>query len=190
MKALIIYSHPNHKGHNGYILKQVESNLKKSNVDYEVLDLYKLNFNPVLSDDELYTHRGSIKSEETLSYQKLIKKYQNLIFIYPTWWNAMPAILKGFIDKVFTAGFAFKYVGKFPKPLLKGRAVVFTTTGAPSLLYRIFQRGVSIKLISKYTLGFCGIKTKGYSLGSATTLDDKQKVRIENLVNNALRFLK
>lgn len=189
MKTLIVYSHPNHKGHNGYILKQVESNLKHKEIDYKILDLYKMKYNPVLSDKELYTQKGCITTDETLKCQESIKEYDNLIFIYPTWWNSMPAILKGFIDRVFTGGFAFKYVKGLPRPLLKGKAVVFTTTGAPTLLYKIFQRSVSLKLMTKDILGFCGIKTKGYSLGSATRLDDKQKLKIELMVRKGLKFL-
>ena len=69
---------------------------------------------------------------------------------YLNWWNSTPAILKGFIDRVFVAGFAFKYEGKIPKGLLTGKkAAVIMSTGAPNLFYKLTN--VSIKTI-EFTL--------------------------------------
>ncbi|MBW2998048.1 NAD(P)H-dependent oxidoreductase, partial [Candidatus Woesearchaeota archaeon] len=110
-------------------------------------------------------------------------------FIYPTWWNSMPAMLKGFLDKVFTGDYAFKYINGIPRGLLKGKAAVFTTSGAPNIFYFLFLRNISLKLVTKFTLKFCGIKSKGYCLGGAHILNEKNKKRIEKMVNCGLKYL-
>ena len=101
----------------------------------------------------------------------------------------MPAILKGFIDRVFTSNFGFKYVRGIPCGLLNGRALVFTSTGASKFLYYIFLGGRSLKILTKDSLKFCGLKTKGYVIGKATELDEKQKIKIKKIVKNGLKFL-
>ncbi|MBR9675961.1 flavodoxin family protein [Candidatus Woesearchaeota archaeon] len=183
---LIIYAHPNHKGNNGYVLKRVEASLKRRK--YEVLDLYKTKFDPVLRADELYSMQNRVVTESNKKLQALIKKHKELIFIYPTWWDNMPAILKGFLDRVFTPGFAFKYTNKFPVGLLdKHKALVITTTGAPDLISKVLYKNP--KLLLKQ-LKFCAIKPMSFIVGNAQKLDDKQKNKIKKVVSKALtKFL-
>ncbi len=187
MKTLIIYAHPNTKGHCSAILKEVETNLKSRNIDYEVIDLYKINYDPVLKENELYTVGNRNISKENLKFQDKIRKSNKLIFIFPVWWNDMPAILKGFLDRILTSGFAFKWQGKRPVGLLKDKkAIVFLTTAAPKLFYRIFEGGRAIKIIKKDILKFCGIKSKVFHLGSANKMKDSKINSIRNLVKKGL----
>jgi NAD(P)H dehydrogenase (quinone) len=145
MTTTIIYAHPTREGHNGAILKNVETQLKERKEKYEVLDLYKMNFLPVLSKEELIASKEQKKSKDVEEIQKKIKKSDKLIAIYPIWWNSPPAILKGFIDRIFSAGFAFRYVKKggmsMPEGLLQGRrAIVFTTGGGPKFFFKFFAK--------------------------------------------------
>jgi NAD(P)H dehydrogenase (quinone) len=100
----------------------------------------------------------------------------------------MPAMLKGFIDRVFTSGFAFKYDDKgLPKGLLKGKeAIVILSTGAPKIASII--TGSRFKShIQKDILQFCGIKTKVYQIDNARELNKGQKKKIKNTVKEAMR---
>ena len=102
----------------------------------------------------------------------------------------MPAILKGFIDRVFTNNFAFTYKNKMPVGLLKGKkAVVFTTSGAPKLFFKLMEKDFGAKQLTKYTLKFCGIKSKYFVVGNATFFNDKQKRKIKKQVKNGLKYL-
>lgn len=185
MKPLIIYAHPNKDGHCGEILKQLTGKLK----DYNLIDLYKIKYKPILSDKEHYTSKKLFIDKQNKEFQKKIQQTDKLIFIYPTWWQNMPAILKGFIDKVFTPNFAFKYKKGFPIRLLKDKkALVITTCAGPLFYYNYFTDKRSLKVLTKDTLGFCGIKTKGFILPSAKKLNTNI-IRINNIVNKALRFL-
>lgn len=186
---LIIYAHPNKTGHCGYILKKVEETLKKRNIPYLILDLYALNYLPVLQPDEHYTSNHCKISPETQEFQQLLKKEERFIFIYPTWWNNMPAILKGFFDRTMTNHFAYRYVNFIPRGLLRGKALVFTTTGGPALIEKLLLGNRSLKLITRDILGFCGIRAKGVLIGSARKLDSEKKIFIDKVIEKNINFL-
>ena len=116
MKTLIIYAHPKTEGHCSTILYEVKKVMKEKKKKYDLIDLYKIKYDPILHDEEHYTagegHRKV--SKENKKFQKMIKDTNELIFIYPIWWGSMPAILKGFIDRVFTSHFAYQYKGPIP----------------------------------------------------------------------------
>lgn len=132
---LLIYAHPDSKSFNHAVLEQVKNTLERKNLPYKVLDLYAINYNPVLSLEEL---KGK-NSEQTIEFQKMIKESTNIIFIFPVWWFRAPAILEGLCDKVFTIGFSYRFkkiIGKYGIPirLLKDKIVTaFITHGAPAL---------------------------------------------------------
>ena len=171
---LIIYAHPNKLGHSGEYLKQIKESLNNSKISFDVIDLYEINYDPVLHPDEHYSSGNKKVNEENKKIQARIVAEDKFIFIYPTWWNNVPAVLKGFFDKIFVSGFAFKYVNNRPKGLLKGKAVIFSSTGAPRLWAKIFSKDRALKVVSKDVLKFCNIKTKTYSVGQANKLDKKQ----------------
>ncbi|AIW84281.1 NAD(P)H dehydrogenase (Quinone) [Bacillus mycoides] len=160
MNVLIIYAHPNPSSFNGAILEHVQKGLEETNHSVTLLDLYKEQFDPVLVFNGEKKRRDLLNEEETKRYRELVQKADILLFIYPIWWWSMPAILKGFIDRIFIAGFAYKYEGSLPKGLFKGKkAWVINTLDSPlwyvvALLYRsadwiMMKRGV---------LRFCGIR--------------------------------
>jgi NAD(P)H dehydrogenase (quinone) len=209
-RKLIIYAHPDHDSHSRYTLEQVKERLNEKNETYEVLDLYAMKFNPVLSYEELYQsekyhpekhgHEHTVQHEsdahkhhsdkildEVKRLQEKISHSNELIFIYPIWWNGMPAILKGFIDRVFNSGFAYKYVNGMPAGLLKGKiAKVFVSSGAKKWMTMMFLGNRFKKNAETDILGFCGIKTKVYHVDGAYTLNDKQREKIRKNVSKAL----
>jgi len=187
---LIIYAHPNKNGHSGKILEQIIEKLKEKKEEYEILDLYKIKYDPVLKHNEHYTSGNYNISSGNEDVQIKIKQHDKLIFIYPTWWNSPPAILKGFIDRIFTPRFAFVYEGKLPKGLLKDKkALVFTSTGAPRLLTRFYYKDGSIKFLTRDVLKFCGIQAKSFVIDRAIKLNDKQVCKITKAVERGLKYL-
>lgn len=88
--------------------------------------MYELNFNPVLKDDGFTVKQtGKIPASVRIEQEHLLWA-ENILFIFPTWWGGMPAILKGYIDRVFTNGFAFESQAAGSKGLLKNRkAMIF-----------------------------------------------------------------
>jgi len=186
---LIIYAHPTKNGHCGYVLKTVLEVVKQKNIKYQILDLYQMNFDPVLKPDEHYTSGNRNVTPGNKKIQELIAAEQNFIFIYPTWWNNLPAILKGFLDRIFTPGFAYKYENDRPLSLLKGRAIVFTATGAPWLYAKLLTKDRSIKVLTFDTLKFCGIKAKGFYINNANKLNEEKKKKIRKIALKGIKIL-
>jgi len=175
MKALIIYAHPKTEGQNSLMFQEIKKNLKKKKISFSIIDLYKDKFNPVLNANEHYTSGNRFISSQVKKYQKKLTDSEYLIFIYPIWWYSMPAIMKGFLDKVLTARFAFKFKNKLPIGLLKNKAIILCSSGAPAWFYKV--KGDSNKKVIKDTLKFCGVKTSYFLIGSADTSENSERVK-------------
>lgn len=83
------------------------------------------------------------------------------MWVHPIWWGGLPAITKGFIDRLFLPGFAFKYRANsvWWDKFLKGKtAHIITTIDQPGWYYRMFYGRPSINQLKKSTLEFCGVK--------------------------------
>jgi putative NADPH-quinone reductase len=89
----------------------------------------------------------------------LIARAEHLVLVYPSWWGTMPALLKGFLDRVLAPGFAFAEDGSGFAPLLSGRtAELVTTMDTPGWVWRWIYGAPGDKAMVRATLGFCGIK--------------------------------
>ncbi|MCH4171528.1 MAG: NAD(P)H-dependent oxidoreductase [Lactobacillus sp.] len=156
MKTLIVYAYPNHTGFNHAILTTVKQQLQPD-ADVQVLDLYAEHFNPVLYFDKAHRRRDLQNDPETAAYRQLITWADQLIFVFPIWWSGMPAILKGFIDRVFALGFAYKYEGRRMLGLLGGkRAWIITTCNSP-VIFKPFL-GDYGHILQRQILRLCGVK--------------------------------
>jgi putative NADPH-quinone reductase len=143
-----------------------------------------------LSKEEHYPSGGKKISSQNKKYQTKIKKADKLIFIYPLWWGSMPAILKGFFDRILTPGFGYYYKKNgLPEKLLKGKkAAVFITSGSPIIYNELLQDRFTFG-ISKDILNFCGIKNKVFQIDKATKLTDAQKKKVKDKVNKGINYL-
>jgi NAD(P)H dehydrogenase (quinone) len=161
---LIIFAHPdNLASHNARVLKYVQNRLRASGRAFDTLDLYKEKFDPLVKVIEEVRGDGTTYSREMRKYQDLIIKAERLIFIYPAWWYNMPAILKGFVDRAFTPGFAYDLVGDSKGggkmvPRLNGKtAVVISTYGFGSERYDTHGKASEL-VLDKNVLADCGIR--------------------------------
>lgn len=190
MNTLIIYTHPKHSGHHAYFLEELILKLDNKKIIYEILDLYAINFDPILKPEELSRQNAEDVNEEIKKLRNKVSEAEKLIFIFPTWWQNMPAILKGFFDRVFSAGFAFKYQNGLPIGLFKGKqAAVFSATGGPKIINRWWLGKKGMRVVVNDTLRFCGIKARGFSVGSATKFTDKQKNKVAKEVSRVIKYL-
>ncbi|HEX9664598.1 MAG TPA: NAD(P)H-dependent oxidoreductase [Patescibacteria group bacterium] len=192
--TLIIYAHPPVEGFCSHILKEIQDDLDCRKIKYEVIDLYKIDYDPVLKTNELYTAGNREISQQNLKFQEKIKTADKLILIYPVWWNSSPAIIKGFFDRVMTPRFAYKFYKKFgigyPVKLLKGKkAAVFQTSGSNKLITLVINRNRAKKITPRDILGFSGIKARVFHLGRANRLTDDKLVEIKKLVKKGLNWL-
>jgi len=117
-----------------------------------------LRFDPILHHG--YHQRQELEPD-LLRVQEAVTWAQHLVFVFPIWWGVMPAVLKGFFDRVFLPGFAFKYRpgSQFWDRLLSGRsAQVFITLDTPPWYYRWVYGQPGVHQIRRTILEFCGVK--------------------------------
>ncbi|MHC5230152.1 NAD(P)H-dependent oxidoreductase [Enterococcus sp. LJL99] len=104
----IIYAHPWDGSFNHAILSEVKTYLKNEGESFHLIDLYQDEFDPTFSKEELKRYSvGDTPYSLVKKYQGMIRESDELIFIFPIWWYGLPAILKGFIDKVMLINFAY-----------------------------------------------------------------------------------
>lgn len=162
MRYVILYAHPNPKSFNHAILERVEANLKRDRKEYVVRDLYTLGFKPVLEGADFVAMGQKHVRPDVAEEQRHISGADKIIVIHPIWWFGMPAIYKGYIDRVFTAGFAYTYTAKGPEGLLTGkRVIILNTTGGPRENYeKNGYRDAIVKTADIGTYGFCGLEVE------------------------------
>ena len=139
------------------LLSRFNEELQRLGHTYQVIDLYRERFNPVMHGADFDQFRGGQAPDDIRAYQECILDCDVLTFFYPVWWNDMPAIMKGFIDRVFSKGFAYDYDRNGSWGMLKTRKVLLVCTlgnkksdTAPEL-----EEAMRIKE-KQGVFGFCG----------------------------------
>lgn len=159
MKAMIIFAHPNPKSFNRAVLDTVTGELAGKKAEVKVKDLYTMNWNSILSASDFEGMAAGKTPADTAREQSDVTWADTLFFIYPIWWSSHPAILKGWIDRVLSFGFAYDMTDSGPVGLLKNkRAVVITTSGSDLAAAR--QSGLLDAIKTSMVngiLGFVGI---------------------------------
>lgn len=134
MKSLIIYVNPDEKSFSHEIKESVENFLQEKGHEVEVRDLYKEEFNPILSLEELKVE-GKEVLEDVKKEQDFLDWADTIIFIYPIWWE-IPAMMKGYFDRVFSYGYAYVLEDNQTKGLLPKKNVLkYNPMGTPRAIY-------------------------------------------------------
>ncbi len=155
---LIINGHPNPDSFNFALAKSYKEGALKSGHQVDEIIIANLEFNPNLEFG--YQKRTELEPDLLQAWEK-VKKADHLVWVHPVWWGGLPAIMKGFIDRLFLPGLTFK-----PKPdsiwwdkLLTGKSArIITTMDQSGWYYRIFNHQPSVHQLKKGTLEFCGVK--------------------------------
>ncbi len=156
-KILIIQGHPDPESFNHALQASYKAGALSSGAEVREILVGNLKFNPNLE----FGYRKRTELEPCLiEAQENIKWSNHIVLIYPVWWGGMPAILKGFFDRVFLPGFAFKKRegSLWWDKLLKGRSArVISTLDQPAWFYRIINGAPTDVTIKRLIFGFCGI---------------------------------
>jgi len=157
-KILIINGHPNKESFCFGLADGYKKGALNSQATVKEIIIRDLTFNPNLAFG--YQKRTELEPDLTEAWEK-IKWAEHVVWLHPVWWGGLPAITKGFIDRLFLPGFAFKYRENsvWWDKLLKGRtAHIITTLDQPGWYYRLAFGRPSVNQLKKSTLEFCGIK--------------------------------
>jgi NAD(P)H dehydrogenase (quinone) len=173
------------------LCKTFAETCQEAGIEVDLLDLYKdVEFDPVRDIDN--------RSTKIIEYQIRIKKAQIIVFFHQVWWLSVPAILKGFIDKVFVSGFAFKTYNDLVEGLLDNKkAIVVAVSEKPAWQINYIYGNVLANFWKKGVLDYCGIKdNKLYLFGSFRSVSEEiiqkwhEKMQdIANKINSTQSFL-
>jgi NAD(P)H dehydrogenase (quinone) len=132
MKHLVIAAHPRSDSLTMCLAHAYIAELKALGHQHTLHDLYCMAFNPILTSAEIAQAGTRNGPPEVLQAQQDLQAADAVTVIYPLWWLSMPAILKGYIDRVFARGFAYESRQGVVHGLLTGRkCVLVTLSGAP-----------------------------------------------------------
>ncbi len=155
---LIINGHPNKESLCFSLTEAYFKGAKESGAQIEQINISDLQFNPSLQFG--YRKRMDLEPDLLNAWEK-IKKADHLVWVHPIWWGGFPAIMKGFIDRLFLPGLAFQYQENsawWDKLLTHKTARIITTLDQPKLYYRFVYGRPSVNQLKKCILQFCGIK--------------------------------
>lgn len=193
MHALIVFAHHNPKSLNGRLKDQAVEVLIQTGYEVIVSDLFAMKFKALadandftylsepdyfdLQKEQRYAAQHHTFTPDIVAEQEKLRKADLVVFQFPFWWYSMPAVLKGYIDRVFSVGFA--YGGA--RELAGKKAIFCTTTGSPIHFFTIENGPGPIEQILHHilygTFAFCDmIVLKPFIVDSAKRLNEAEKV--------------
>ncbi len=185
-KILILNGHPDKESFNYKLFEAYRKGVKKSGAEIKEIKIRELDFNPNLQ----FGYRKQTDLEpDLIEAQEKLKWADHIVWFYPVWWGSVPAIMKGFLDRVLLPGFAFKkregsiwwdkyFIGKTSR--------LICTMDQPSWYYRLINNSPSHSAMKKMTMSFIGVSSvKITSIGplrfSKNEFRQKWLMKIEKL---------
>lgn len=158
MRCLLILAHPRRDSLCGALFDACAGGARQAGVECRELILSEMRFDPgvhTVSPEQQPLEPDLVRAQRDIGWA------EHLILVYPTWWGTFPALLKGFLDRVMTPGFAFRHIehGRWDKLLAGRTADLITTMDTPPFIYRFVYRAPGRQALARATLGYCGLRT-------------------------------
>lgn len=111
MRVVVVVAHPDTNSFNQAIASTATTALTESGHQVTVLDLYADDFRTAMSPDEWLAYHSDrpLLDPTAERHAEIVKRAEALVFVYPTWWSTMPAILKGWLERVMVPGIGFVF---------------------------------------------------------------------------------
>ena len=189
MRCLIVYAHPNPKSFNHAVLERLETALKARSDEVKIRDLYDVGFDPVLKGSDFQAMKQGRTPKDIKAEQGFVKDADMIFFVYPIWWFGMPAILKGYIDRVFSHGFAYKTDETGLIGLLKGKKVgIINTTGGQEDEFTSSGCEIALRTTTEVgTFETCGMEVVFHKyFHGVPYVDDKARKEMLNQVESLI----
>ncbi|MBO9703494.1 MAG: NAD(P)H-dependent oxidoreductase [Sporocytophaga sp.] len=183
MRTAIVFNHPYEKSYCNAILEAVSNGLKKGQHEVDLMHLDNDGFNPVMSKADLkaFVEHKPI-DPLVIDYNKRLEKADHLIFIFPIWWDLMPAMTKGFIDRVLCPGVVYDHHprGFGLVPLLKDlkSVTIITTMNKPKIMYSLLIGNLIKKAMLRSVFKAMGYKNVNWiSLASVKSVSQEKRLK-------------
>lgn len=136
MRALVVVANPNPASYGHALAEAAVDGLRTAGHDVDVVDLYAAGFRAAMSAAErvAYETDEPILDPQVAEHADLVRRAELLVFVYPTWWSGLPAILKGWLERVMVPGVGFRFDadGRVRPGLTHVRRIVgISTYGSP-----------------------------------------------------------
>ncbi|MET9374728.1 NAD(P)H oxidoreductase [Streptomyces sp. NPDC002992] len=187
--TLLVHAHPRTDSLTAQVATLLHARLKDEGGTVDVLDLYAEGFDPVLhpADEPDWENREKAYSPEVHAHMDRILAADDIVIVFPVWWMAPPAVLKGWIDRVWNYGFAY---GRSKPRLASKRMLWLALMGSP--LEDIEKLGLDTVLETQLRLGvseYCGITDSAVRVVYGTELSgvpkDLRPERVRQLLEDA-----
>lgn len=162
MSALVVVAHPDPGSLTHHVGQEIHAALVRAGIDTDVADLHAEGFDPrfTLADRQRYRSAGAVPADVVAEQQRL-DTVDDLVLVFPVFWWSMPALLKGWVDRVFIRGWAFDDTTSPMTPKL-GRLtihlVMLAGEDAEGFRRRGYDTAITTQLVTG-VLGYCGART-------------------------------
>jgi NAD(P)H dehydrogenase (quinone) len=159
VRILVVFAHPRRDSFTGRVLASFVAGLEEAGHEIELADLYRENFQPLLVPEDYAQWHDRPMPADVLREQARVERSEGIALVFPVWWWSMPAILKGWFDRVFSAGWAYSEDYDPEGSLLPGRKfVLLCPAGSSEHHYRKYGYDeMFLRLIEVGTLSYCGV---------------------------------
>lgn len=194
MRVVIVFNHPYEKSFCSAILEAVTKGLRNGKNEVDLMHLDNDGFNPVMSKADLkaFTEHHPV-DPQVVNYHNRLEKADHLIFIFPIWWDLMPATTKGFIDRVLSPGVVYDHHlrGFGLVPLLKNLkgVTLVTTMNKPQIMYSLLVGNLIRKAMLKSVFKTMGYKNLSWISHNRVKFVSREK-RVKWLAEIENRFSK
>lgn len=187
MKSVVVFNHPYDGSYCNAILHAVTNGLEKSGHEVDLMHLDNDGFNPVMSSSDLKDFVGRQPTDpQIVDYVGRLSTADYLIFIFPIWWDLMPAMTKGFIDKVLFPGVVYDHHprGFGLVPILKNLkgVTIITTMNKPKVMYSLIIgnliRKAMLRSVFK-TMGYKNLRWISYTSVKSVSHEKRKKWLID-----------
>lgn len=142
MRVLVLYAHPNPESFVAALHRKVVETLRRAGHEVDDCDLYAEGFDPVLTYEERVGYLAIPENRKSVeAYVQRLERAEALVLVFPVWNFGFPAILKGFLDRVFLPGVSFKLVNGLATPNLTHLTTLVAVTTYGATRWRAFLLG-------------------------------------------------
>ena len=160
MRIQVVHCHPLTESYDHALFRTIVATLKTNGHDVTATDLYRENFQPAMTEAERRSYMGNHYDRSAIArYAKILKSVDGVILCFPHWWFSMPAMLKGWVDRVWGPGIAFTYDPKdnHLAPALGNIRLfgVVTSYGSPWWIVHLFAGNAGHKVLMRGMRPLC-----------------------------------
>jgi putative NADPH-quinone reductase len=160
MRIQVVHCHPLTESFDHALFRTIVDTLETNGHEVVATDLYRQGFQPAMTEAERRSYMGNDYDLGSIAaYAETLKRMEGLILCFPHWWFAMPAVLKGWVDRVWGPGIAFTYDPKdrHLQPALRNIRLfgVVTSYGSPWWIVHLFAGNPGHKVLMRGMKPLC-----------------------------------